>query len=102
MFQIERTIFPDGAEVKSERNDVEIVFNAYKYGAILVTNDGHSKSQPRGILGSRDDLAKLGISVMTADEAAGYIARAIVARDQRIFEHCYRLRIRPPEWVGQD
>lgn len=99
---IEYAIFPNGAKSRSEQNDVEIVFNADKYQAILVTADGGSKRQPRGILGSRRELAQLGIRVMSADEAVMHIAREIAARDRNILEGCYRYGITPPSWVGQD
>jgi len=41
---------------QNEVNDAEIVYEAHKYGAILITNDGASKSQPKGMLGRRDEL----------------------------------------------
>lgn len=99
---IECAIFPKGARTASEQNDVEIVFNADKYQAILVTADGGSKRQPRGILGSRRELDALGVRVMTAEEAVQLIAQQIAARDRNILEGCYRLGITPPPWVGQD
>lgn len=40
--EIEGILFPAGARLDSERNDVSIVFNAIKYDAILITNDGGS------------------------------------------------------------
>ena len=36
---IECILFPQGASAQNEKNDVEIVFNAWKYGHTLVTND---------------------------------------------------------------
>lgn len=71
--QIEAIIFPVGTSMSSERNDVMIVFNAWKYGAYLVTNDGDSKRQPNGILGKRDELAKLDIKVLRDEEAASLV-----------------------------
>jgi len=47
---IQGIVFPDGIRDDNQSNDVEIVFNADKYGSILITNDGGSKSQPGGIL----------------------------------------------------
>ena len=99
---IEYAIFPNGAKSANEQNDAEIVFNADKYQAIFVTADGGSKRQPRGILGSREELAQLGIRVMSADEAVIDIAREIAARDRNILEGCYRYGITPPLWVGLD
>jgi len=56
---IEGILFPQGAANQNERNDIEVVFNAQKYGTILVTADGGSKRQPGGILGNKDNLARL-------------------------------------------
>ena len=50
---IEAALFPRGADTVGKQHDVEIVFNAQKYGRILVTKDGGSKRQPGGILGRR-------------------------------------------------
>lgn len=61
--------FPNGAITASQRNDVEILLTAKIAGAILVTADGASKSQPRGILGSKMELDALGIKVVTPAEA---------------------------------
>lgn len=66
---IARIVFPDGVKTTSEENDVEILLTAFLCGAILVTSDGASKTQPRGILGSKADLAKIGVRVMTPSEA---------------------------------
>jgi hypothetical protein len=70
--KIEQVIFPGGAQ-GSAATDVRIVFNADKYGAILVTNDGASKNQPGGILGARDALAALNIRVMRPEEACAQV-----------------------------
>ena len=56
--------FPNGIITDSQRNDVEILLTAKLAGAILVTTDGNSKSQPRGILGSKYSLEALGIEVV--------------------------------------
>jgi hypothetical protein len=79
--KIERILWPDGAQNQNQRNDVDIVFNASKYGRILVTNDGASKTQPGGILGHRKELADLGIKVMTDEEAVEHVREAIRLRD---------------------
>jgi hypothetical protein len=47
--EIERVLFPSGVKSENEGNEVAIVFNAIKYGAILITNDGGSKRQLGGI-----------------------------------------------------
>jgi hypothetical protein len=63
--EIERAIFPSGVKTDTDRNDVETVLTAKIAGAILVTRDGNSKTQLRGILGSRAELAALGVTVVT-------------------------------------
>lgn len=73
--KIEKAIFPLGANTDSDRNDIEVVLTAKIAGAILVTRDGNSKTQPRGILGSRVELAALGIMVLTFSEAVTYAKR---------------------------
>ena len=70
--KIEKAIFPLSVNTDSDRNDVEIVLTAKIAGAVLVTRDGDSKTQPRGILGSRVELAALGIMVLTFSEAVTY------------------------------
>src|SRR5262249_53974748 len=99
---IERGLFPRRARNQNEGNDVEIVFNAKKYGAVLVTADGGSRRQPGGILGRRAELARLGIVVMTDAEAVAHVREKIEERDSRM-----RLRAQLdgtpiPAWVGQD
>lgn len=69
---IEKAIFPFGVKTDSDRKDVEVVLTAKIAGAILVTRDGDSKTQPRGILGSRPELAALGVTVLTFSESVAY------------------------------
>jgi len=59
---IESVLFPVGAKDENQRNDVRIVVDAIHYAAILVTNDGGSRSQPSGILGNRDALTHDSVS----------------------------------------
>ena len=66
---IARIVFPNGVETTPQVNDVEVLLTAFVCRAILVTSDGASKTQPRGILGSKADLAKIGVRVMTPSEA---------------------------------
>ena len=99
---IERAVFPGGAASQSQRNDVDIVFNALKYGATLITNDGGSKRQPGGILGNRDRLADLGVRVMTPPEAVRLVRQRIAERDERARRSAERDGKRLPEWVGKD
>jgi hypothetical protein len=51
----ESVLFPAGAQDENQRNDIRIVADAIHYAAILVTNDGGSKSQQGGIRGHRDE-----------------------------------------------
>lgn len=66
---IARIVFPNGVKTTSQENDVEILLTAFMCRAILVTSDGASKTQHRGIHGSKADLAKIGVRVMTPNEA---------------------------------
>lgn len=100
--QIETILFPTGANSDDKRNDVSVVFDALKHGAILITNDGASKRQPGGILGNRDRLKKLGIIIFTDAEAVEYLRNLIYQRDQRILGHCKNEEVPIPEWVGKD
>jgi hypothetical protein len=100
---IQKIVFPDGISDASQANDVEIIFNADKYGCILITNDGGSKSQPGGILGSANRLKReLGIRVMSSNEAVAFVKEKIRERD----EHCRRfareVNDELPAWVGKD
>ena len=65
--KIESIIFPSEAENDNQKNDVAILFDAQKYKNTLITNDGESKSQPRGILSCTDMLKGIGIRVMRAN-----------------------------------
>ena len=71
------------------------------YAAILVTQDGGSKSQPGGILGSRDKLIAL-VQIMSASEAVGFIAGKIAERDDFNREFVFELGGELPEWTGKD
>jgi hypothetical protein len=102
MRAIERTLFPNGADSRSERNDVEVVFNAKKYGATLVTADGGSKRQPGGILGNRDALRRLGVSVVTDAEAVEIVRKKIDERDARLRAKAASNNLVLPSWIGAD
>jgi hypothetical protein len=100
---IERILFPGGASTQNEKNDVEILFNAYKYKCILITNDGGSRRQPGGILGTRDKLlSELGIQVLTDEEAVTLIRQLIIERDSREREESHITGQPLPEWLGSD
>ena len=84
---IESVLFPDGAKDENQRNDVRIVADAIHYAAILVTNDGGSKSQPGGILGNRDALRKrFALRILSADEAVEVVRKAIRERDDSVIK----------------
>lgn len=100
--EIEKILFPAGAQSKNERNDVQVVFNAIKYEAILVTNDGGSKRQPGGILGNRENLQKLGAKILTDAEAVQLVQELIEKRDERARKHSERTGELLPDWVGKD
>ena len=85
MVEIEKILFPEGARTANQKNDVEVVFNALKYPAILVTNDGDSRSQPGGILGNKKRLTawNSSIRIMTDAEAVAHVVTRIRRRDNR-------------------
>ena len=99
---IEKAVFPNGVTMDSERNDVEIVYQAADWGYVLVTNDGDSKTQPRGILGARRELAELGVSVMRPEEAMEYVRQRIRNRDERLTSNCAATGTPEPAWLWND
>lgn len=99
---IERAIFPSGAKSEGERNDVEIVFQAAAWHHVLVTSDGQSRRQPRGILGSRARLTELGVTVMRPEEFVIATRERIAKRDERIRRVCAARNEPLPSWVGED
>ncbi|MGQ0603961.1 MAG: hypothetical protein ACT4QE_19950 [Anaerolineales bacterium] len=100
--KIESILFPLGAKTKTQQKDVEIVANAWYYKAILITNDGDSKSQPDGILGKRAELAKLGFQVMRDSEAVELARERIKMRDEHAKDIAKETGKALPEWVGVD
>lgn len=99
---IEQIIFPTGANTRNKRNDVEIVFNAWKYGRILITDDGGSKRQPGGIIGNSDKLKAIGITVMRDSEAVTLVENAIKKRDEYAREIAAITGSTLPAWAGKD
>ncbi len=101
--KIEAVLFPSGCKTINERNDVELVFNARKYHAVLVTRDGASKSQPGGILGNRDRLlSDFRVRALTPEEAVTRIRTFIAKRDERLRRLADKTGSQPPQWVGKD
>ena len=76
---IAEATFPNGTITASQRNDVESLLTAKIASAILVTTDGASKSQPRGILGRKRALDALGIKVVTHAESVALTITALNA-----------------------
>ncbi|MBI2796796.1 MAG: hypothetical protein HYX65_08845 [Gemmatimonadetes bacterium] len=99
---IERTIFPSGAGTQSQRNDVEIVFQARAWGYVLVTMDGASRRQPGGILGARERLAELGVTVMRPEEFVATTRERISAHHQRVRRNCALAGTPLPDWIDKD
>jgi hypothetical protein len=99
---IEKAIFPKGASTPSQRNDVEIVFQAHAWGYVLVTNDGNSRRQPGGILGAAKALGELGVAVMRPEEFVALTRLRIAKRDERVRQNCIVTQTPLPDWLGQD
>ncbi len=93
--KIEGVLFPSRAQTQNERNDVEIAFNAGKYGAILVTADGD-------LLDRRKELGQVGIRVLTDEQAVALVERRIAERDERAMELSKLDGSPVPDWVGKD
>ena len=102
LIEIQDILFPQGVKSQNEWNDVEIVFNAHKYGAILVTADGASKRQPNGILGNAQRLHRLRIQVLRDHEAVDLVKQRIQNRDQRAKRVSQIIDQELPDWVGRD
>jgi len=95
-------LFPGGARNPNERDDALIVFHAWKYKSTLITNDGDSRSQPGGILGHRDELAHLGIVVISDADAVSWVDEQIRKRDERALLMSRDFGKPIPPWVGKD
>jgi N-acetylmuramic acid 6-phosphate (MurNAc-6-P) etherase len=61
---------------QNDINDALIICEAHKYGAILISNDGASRSQAKGILGRRNELKDY-VQVVTPSEALEIANRCI-------------------------
>ncbi len=100
---IELVVFPGGAKDENQRNDVRIVADAIQYAAILVTNDGGSKSQPGGILGNRDTLTRqFGIRILSAEEAVDFVRSKIRERDDFNRQVVWEFGGTLPDWTDAD
>jgi hypothetical protein len=79
--KIEDIVFPNGAKKKNEKMDIQILYDVRCSGATLITLDGNSNSQPRGILGSKNELENLCIRVLSPLDAVSEIENLIKERD---------------------
>lgn len=88
-------LFPPRPRTQNEWNDVEIAFNARKYGAFLVTADGD-------LLDRRAELRELGVRVLTDEEAVAMVEDGIADRDARARQISVAYGVPVPDWVGKD
>jgi hypothetical protein len=93
--EIAVVLFPKGLKDQNDRNDVEIVFNAHKYAAHLVTADGV-------ILGRAAELRGLNIRVFDAHNAVAFVRSRIELRDRSARFRHEKLGHPLPDWVGRD
>jgi hypothetical protein len=88
---------------ESDQRDALIVFTAVKYHGILITADGASNSQPRGILGAASELRDaVGAQIISAANAVTLIRQNIIAHDSSVRAFCQRRKVPLPSWVGTD
>ncbi len=100
---MEEAIFPGGVKNENQCNGVQIVCEAIKYGAILITNDGESKTQPEGILGSRHKLYNAHrVEIKSPDEAVNFVREKIRERDKFNLLMASKLGVEIPYWSGSD
>lgn len=99
--RIEEALFSGGAKDQNQRNDVTVIYEAHKYGALLITNDGGSKTQPGGILGNRDKLKGM-VRIFSDVEAVDFIRSRIRERDEMNQRIAREFALPLPEWTGKD
>lgn len=99
--KIESALFPRGAQTQNMKNDVKVVYEAAKYGATLITNDGGSKAQPGGILGNRAKLRDH-LVIFRDDEAVEFICAKLKERDDFNRKVADMAGEELPEWTGKD
>lgn len=99
--KIETSLFPAGAQTQNQKNDVDVVYEAAKYAAILITNDGGSKTQPGGILGNRRKLSDY-LMIFNDCEAVEFIRQKIKERDDFNRRVAIETGDTVPDWTGKD
>jgi len=87
----------------NQANDVEVVCEAIRWHAILVTNDGDSKEQPKGILGNRVRLREQFAAVIyRPKEAVAFIRSKLAERDDFNAQVSKVTGTAMPDWTGRD
>lgn len=82
---------------------MRIVADAIHYAAILVTNEGGSKSQPGGILGNRRALSQqFGVRILSAEEAVDFVRSKIRERDNFNRQVAREFGGTLPNWTDKD
>ena len=101
--KVKKILWGDGTVNSNQANDVEVVCEAIKWHAILVTRDGGSKAQPGGILGNREELLRqFCVRIYRPEEAVEYIRSKIAERDEFNAQVAALSGKQAPEWTGQD
>lgn len=101
--KVKKILWGDGAVNDNQANDVEVVCEAIKWHAILVTKDGGSKTQPGGILGNREELLRqFCLQIYRPEEAVEYIRSKITERDEFNAQVAALAGKPVPEWTGRD
>lgn len=101
--KVKKILWGDGAINDNQANDVEVVCEAIKWNAILVTRDGGSKAQPGGILGNREEfLRQFCLRIFRPEEAVEYIQSKITERDAFNAQVAAFSGKPVPEWTGRD
>jgi hypothetical protein len=100
---IEKILWDEKPMSQSDQCDALIVFTAVKYAGVLITADGGSKSQPRGMLGAAAELRQcVGAQIISAADAVEMVRKDILARDKFARRFCAQRKLKLPHWVGAD
>lgn len=100
--KVERVLWAEAAD-DNQANDVEVVCEAIRWHAILVTNDGGSMAQPGGILGNREKLhQQFGVQIYRPEEAVEFVRSKVAERDKFNTQVTALTGQLLPEWTGQD